>query len=128
MKLQKNDFIGKDVLLQQKEHGANRKLISFKMTGNSPPPRQNYEIYTNEENLLHSDVWAWGPDGLKNEKDEPMIGTVTSGTHSPSLGCGIGMALIRKTHAGDGKIIEIQIRGKNHQAIICKKPLYQKNE
>ena len=126
VKLEKEDFIGRSVLAQQKENGPERKSVSFKMTGKSPPPRQGYEIFVNEEGLIHGDVWAWGPDGLKHEKDEPMIGTVTSGTQSPSLGCGIGMALINVKHAQPGKEMGIKVRNNIHQSIVCKKPLYKK--
>ena len=87
---------------------------------------QGYEIFVNEEGLIHSDVWVWGPDGLKHEKDEPMIGTVTSGTQSPSLGCGIGMALINVKYAQPGKEMGIKFRNNIHQSIVCKKPLYKK--
>ena len=128
VKLDKEDFIGRGVLARQKENGPERKSITFKMTDKSPPPRQDYEIFVNEDGLIHSDVWARGPDGLKYEKDEPMIGTVTSGTQSPSMGCGIGMALVHAKHAHPGKTIEIQIRSNLHQAVVCKKPLYKKNE
>ena len=121
----KEDFIGRSVLAQQKEKGPERKSVSFKMTDKSPPPRQGYEIFVNGEDLAHNDVWPPGSDGLKHEQDEPIIGTVTSGTQSPSMGCGIGMALVHAKHAHPGKMIEIQIRSNLHQAVVCKKPLYK---
>ncbi len=128
VKLDKGDFVGRSALVRQKESGLGRKSIAFKMTDKSPPPRQGYEIFVDEESLIHSDVWAWGPEGLKHEKDEPMIGVVTSGTQSPMLGCGIGMALVDNKHAKLGKIINVQIRSNLHQAIVSKKPLHINND
>jgi aminomethyltransferase len=55
-----------------------------------------------------------------------MIGTVTSGTQSPSLRCGIGLARILARQAQPGKTMDVQIRGKLHPAVVCKKPLYKK--
>jgi len=128
VKLDKDAFVGRSALARQKENGPERKLVAFKMTGKSPPPRQGYEIFVDEEELIHRDVWAWGPDGLRHEQDEPMIGAVTSGTQSPSLGCGIGMALIQSKHAQPSKAINIQIRKNFYQSIVCKKPVYGKHE
>ena len=118
VKLNKEEFVGQAALARQKEKGPERKLVSFRMTGKSPPPRQGYEIFVSEETHGHND--------LKHGQEEPMIGTVTSGTQSPSLRCGIGLARIYALHAHSGKTMDVQIRGKLHPAVVCKKPLYKK--
>jgi aminomethyltransferase len=53
-------------------------------------------------------------------------GEVTSGTHSPSLGAGIGMAYVPAARAVVGTRLEIDVRGKIRPAVVKKKPLYRK--
>ena len=54
--------------------------------------------------------------------DNELIGNVTSGTHSPKLNQGIGLAYINKTHNKIGNIIKIEIRGRLMNAEIVKTP------
>jgi len=105
--LDKGDFIGRNVLAEQKAGGVKKKCIAFKMTEKSAPPRPHYAI------------WSGGPKPLK-------IGEVASGTQSPSLGIGIGLGYVPPEFALPGTKIEIEIRGKNSPAQIVKKPIYQK--
>ena len=58
----------------------------------------------------------------------PVIGggVVTSGTFSPSLERGIGMAYVSAEHAQPGTAIEIDVRGTTRPARIEQKPLYTK--
>jgi aminomethyltransferase len=51
-------------------------------------------------------------------------GVVTSGTFSPSLEIGIGMAYLRPDLAEPGTEVEIDVRGKIRAARIASKPLY----
>jgi aminomethyltransferase len=53
-------------------------------------------------------------------------GEVTSGTYSPCLERGIGMAYVSAQRAEPGTRIEIDIRGKSRAAIVERKPLYRK--
>ncbi len=53
-------------------------------------------------------------------------GVVTSGTLSPSLGAGIGMAYVPPEHAALGTVLQIDVRGKIRPAIVKQKPLYRK--
>src|SRR5262249_13239929 len=69
--LEKGEFTGRDVLTQQKANGPGKKLVAFKMTARSAPPRPQYAI------------WSSDAGGTR-------LGEVTSGTQSPSLGIGIG--------------------------------------
>jgi len=58
----------------------------------------------------------------------PVIGggEVTSGTLSPCLGTGIGMAYVPAAHADVGTALEIDVRGKIRPAVVKEKPLYRK--
>jgi aminomethyltransferase len=103
--LTKPDFIGRDALLKAKEIGPREKLVSFRMKEKGPPPRPHYAVFQNGE----------------------RIGEVTSGTLSPSLNWGVGMAYVSATHAKVGAEIGIEIRGQKFPAIIEKKPLYKKS-
>jgi aminomethyltransferase len=55
-------------------------------------------------------------------------GVVTSGTLSPCLGVGIGMAYVPAGRAEPGTGIEIDVRGKMRPAVVKEKPLYRKAE
>ncbi len=103
--LSKPNFTGSEVLAQTKEHGTKRRLAPFRMEGKGPPPRPHYPVYRNGERL----------------------GEVNSGTLSPSLGYGIGMAYLPTEHAKVGTALQIEIRGQKFPAVIEKKPLYKKS-
>ena len=59
--------------------------------------------------------------------DGKTVGIVTSGTHSPSLGQGIGMAYVRADLTEPGTALEIDVRGKHRAARIESRPLYDPN-
>jgi len=103
--LTKSKFIGRDVLLKVKESGPGQKLVPFRMDGKGPPPRPHYSVFSNGG----------------------CIGEVTSGTLSPSLNYGVGMAYINAPHSKIGSKIEIEIRLQKFPATIEKKPLYKKS-
>jgi aminomethyltransferase len=102
--LTKPNFIGRDVLLETKEKGPREKLVPFRMKEKGAPPRPHYGVFENGE----------------------RIGEVTSGTLSPSLNWGVGMAYVSAAHAKIGAQIDIEIRGQKFSATIEKKPLYKK--
>jgi aminomethyltransferase len=58
----------------------------------------------------------------------PVVGggVVTSGTFSPCLERGIGMAYVPVGHAEPGTSIEIDVRGTIRPAVVHRKPLYRK--
>ncbi len=105
--LDKGAFVGCSVLAEQKAKGVAKKLIAFKMTGKSAPPRPHYTI------------WSTGPESKK-------IGDVTSGTQSPSLSLGIGLGYVAPEFSKPGTPIEIEIRGKRSAAVVVSKPIYRK--
>lgn len=102
---EKGDFAGRDALVEQKEKGVERRCVAFQMTGRSAPPRPDYPVLS---------------------EDGKRIGVVTSGTSSPSLNNGIGMAYVQKPFAKPGQAIAIEIRGRSFPAEIVKKPIYRK--
>ena len=53
-------------------------------------------------------------------------GVVTSGTHSPCLEVGIGMAYVPRAAAAAGTTIEVDVRGKRRSAEVRERPLYRK--
>jgi aminomethyltransferase len=72
---------------------------------------------------------AFEIDGLGIARQgNPIVGggTVTSGTLSPSLGVGIGMAYVPVERAALGTVLQIDVRGKIRPAIVKQKPLYRK--
>jgi aminomethyltransferase len=102
--LAKPDFVGRDALVKTKESGPREKLVPFRMKEKGPPPRPHYAVFRNGE----------------------RIGEVTSGTLSPSLNWGIGMAYVSSEHAKIGTEIDIEIRAQKFPATVEKKPLYRK--
>lgn len=102
--LDKGEFNGRSVMAKLKEEGPARKLIAFKMTGKSPPPRPHYPIYAGGE----------------------KIGETTSGTLSPSLNTGIGLGFVPPEHAQADTAIEIEIRNRRFPAVVVRKPIYKK--
>jgi aminomethyltransferase len=103
VKLNKENFIGKEALAKQKSEGLQRKIVGFEMIDRGIP-RNNYEVYA---------------EGKK-------IGYVTTGSFSPTLKKNIGLALINSAYSKEGTEIEILIRNKNSKAKVIKKPFYSK--
>ena len=104
--LDKGEFNGRAVLADQKASGVKKKLVAFKMTDKSAPPRPHYKIFSGEKE----------------------IGEVVSGTQSPSLNLGIGMGYVPPEFAKPDTKIEIEIRGKRFAAVVLTKPIYKANK
>ena len=103
VKLDKDDFIGKDSLKALKESGNERKLVAFELTGKGMV-RGGYEV----------------------EIDGEVVGFVTTGLKSPTLDKFIGMAIIDSDKARVGQEIGIRVRKKLVPAVIVKRPFYKK--
>ncbi|MBN1156009.1 glycine cleavage system aminomethyltransferase GcvT [Candidatus Woesearchaeota archaeon] len=97
------DFIGKEVILKQKKQGTKKINVAFEMVENAVP-REHYPV----------------------QKNGATVGEVSSGSFSPSLRKGIGMAFIRTDLSEPGTEINIIIRGKPYLARIVKKPFYSR--
>jgi aminomethyltransferase len=100
----KGEFVGRTALLAQKAAGLKKRSVAFRMIGKTAPPRPGYPIWSN---------------GV-------AVGTVVSGTQSPSLNCGIGLGYVPPGLAEPGTPIEIEIRGRRFPAEVVKKPIYRK--
>ena len=92
-------FIGADAVRAVREAGPTEKLVPFTLTG----------------------------AGIARQGN-PVVGggEVTSGTLSPCLGIGIGMAYVPAERAEPGTALEIDVRGKVRPAVVGTKPLYRK--
>ncbi|MDX5477734.1 MAG: glycine cleavage system aminomethyltransferase GcvT, partial [Cyclobacteriaceae bacterium] len=98
------EFINSENLKKQKESGVDKKLVGFILQERGIP-RAHYPIVNNTGEV---------------------IGEVTSGTQSPSMGVGIGLGYVKSEYAAPGTEIAISIRNKNLAAKIEKLPLYKK--
>lgn len=103
VKLEKGvPFPGSGVLAKQKAEGLSHRLAAIAMTGKAPPPRHGYEV--------------------RDEEGEALFGVLTSGSLSPGLGRGIGMAYLPVAHAGVGTPVTILVRDRPFPAVVVKKP------
>jgi aminomethyltransferase len=96
------DYIGKDILLQQKSEGTERILVGLNLLDKGII-RQNYKIFKKGNN----------------------IGYVTSGGYSPTLKKTIGLGLVKTQFKEVGTELEIEIRGKFLKGIIVSTPFYR---
>ncbi|HUB76672.1 MAG TPA: glycine cleavage system aminomethyltransferase GcvT [Solirubrobacteraceae bacterium] len=92
-------FIGADAVRAAREHPPPEQLIAFRLTERGVP--------------RPGDRVAGG-------------GTVTSGTFSPSLEIGIGMAYVPRERAVPGETLELDQRGKIRAAVVAERPLYRR--
>lgn len=104
-KLEKGEFVGRDVLLRQQAEGTPKKLIGLEMIDRAPA-RDGYP------------VWI----------DGNAVGKVTSGSPAPYLKKNIGMAFVPSEFAELGREIQIEIRGRQANAKIVKLPFYKRSK
>jgi len=98
--LEKGDFIGrKEIILKRDDEESN--LVYFEMLEKSIP-RPGFDIIVNEK----------------------VVGHVTSGTISPSLNKGIGIAYVDKPYTRKGTELSVKIRNKLKSAVVVKAPFY----
>ncbi len=95
------DFIGKDTLLKQKQNGIKRRMICF-IADSRRSPRHNYRIIYKDQD----------------------VGSVTSGSFSPSLGFGIGMGYV-KNEVLTGEQISLGENAILINAKVTSKPFYK---
>lgn len=104
VKLNKENFIGKDALVKQKKEGLKRKIVGFEMKEKAIP-RHGYDVFAEDD----------------------KIGTVTTGYLSPSIKKNIGLALIDSKYSELGTTIFIKVRNKLIEAEVVDKRFYKKN-
>ena len=100
-KLDKSDFIGKDALVAQKQQGVRKRLVGFILKDRGFP-RHGYEVRASGE----------------------PAGEVTSGTVSPMLDKGVGMAYVPTECSKPGSQIDIMVRDRAMPAEVVRPPFY----
>ncbi|MBK1988817.1 glycine cleavage system aminomethyltransferase GcvT [Sphaerospermopsis aphanizomenoides BCCUSP55] len=98
----KGDFIGRSVLEQQKAEGVQRKLVGLQTQGRNIA-RHGYPVLSSGQ----------------------VVGEVTSGTLSPTLGYPIALAYVPSQLAKVKQQLEVEIRGKAYPAVVVKRPFYR---
>jgi len=102
VKLKKGDFVGCEALAAEKENKPARKLIGLEVTGKGIP-RQGFAVHHNGE----------------------TVGTVTSGTFSPTLKKALAIALVKRSVPKEAEGITIDIRGRAASAVRTPLPFYK---
>jgi aminomethyltransferase len=97
-------FVGSEAVARARAEGTPERLAPFLVEG-AGIPRDGNPVLAGEE----------------------RVGTVTSGTYSPSLEVGAGMAYVRTDLAEPGTELEIDVRGKHRAARVGSKPLYRRS-
>ena len=99
-----HDFVGEDVIRRQSEEGVPRRLVGLNVEGRSIA-RSGYSLVS----------------------DGKEVGSVTSGTHSPTLDRVIAMGYLDTDVAASGREIFVDIRGKLAQAAVVDLPFYSRD-
>jgi aminomethyltransferase len=98
----KGEFIGREILAQQKATGVKRRLVGLQMQGRNIA-RHGYPVLATGK----------------------IVGEITSGTISPTLGYAIALAYVPTEFATVGQQLEVEIRGKTYPAAVVKRPFYR---
>lgn len=104
-KLDKGEFVGREILMRQKSEGLKRRLIGFEMTGK-----------------------GIGRDGYDIKSDGKIIGKVSSGSPAPFLKKNIGLGFVEAEFAEIGRAIAIDVRGRDVEAVIVPTPFYKRKK
>ena len=102
-KLDKEEFIGRDALIDQKQNGVKQRLRGIELQGNAVP-RHGYTVL----------------------KDGNPVGEVTTGYHLISVDKSCAVALVDAS-LKLGDTVEVQIRKKTFPGVIVKKKFYDKH-
>jgi aminomethyltransferase len=103
VKLEKGDFVGRAALVRQQAAGIPRRLVGLLMAERGIP-REGYPVYAGEQ----------------------QVGSVTSGTMSPSLKIGIALALVEAAQAVPGNELLVGVRDRKLRATIVKPPFVKR--
>ena len=104
VKLDKEEFIGKEALALQKAEGVKRRIVGIELEGNAIP-RHGYPVEVNGE----------------------VVGEITTGYRSISTGKSVAMAMIQKPFDKLGTEVEVRIRKKTFPGKVVKNRFYDKN-
>jgi aminomethyltransferase len=97
-------FLGSEAVARARAEGTRERLVPFLIEGA-----------------------GIARDGNPVLAAEERVGTVSSGTFSPSLERGAGLAYVRADLAEAGAELAIDVRGKHRDARVASKPLYRPN-
>lgn len=100
--INKPGFIGREVLLKQKQQGLTRQFVGFELS-QGPVPRNGMELLAN---------------GTR-------VGTVTSGTFSPILNKPLGMGYVQPASAKPGTELTLMVRNQRYAATVVKLPFWK---
>jgi aminomethyltransferase len=103
VKLGKGDFLGREALARQHESGVPRRLLGVQLLERGFP-RPGYPVVSGGA----------------------VVGTLTSGTMSPSLNAGIALAYLPVELAAPGTAVSIRIRGRDVAGSIVRLPFYER--
>ena len=104
VKLDAGDFIGKQVLLKQKEQGTSRRICGVTMLDKGII-RHGYPVY-------YGDL---------------EVGEITTGYQSPSTGETVALAMIDRPYDKLGTELDVMVRGKRKKVVVRTKKFYNKN-
>lgn len=104
-KLDKEEFIGKDALVEQKANGVAKKVVGIELKDKAVP-RHGYAVLNAE-----------------GEK----IGEITTGYHCISVDKSVAMALVDAAYGKLGTELKVQIRKKTFDGVVVKKKFYDKH-
>lgn len=107
--LEKEDFIGKPSLVQQKNTTQNEQLVGFRMADPAVVPGEG-------DQMVDRDAAA--------RQGHPLVGRVTSARFSPTLQESIGMGWVTAAYASQGTQIQIRVDGKPRTARVVRQPFY----
>lgn len=105
VKLDKDEFIGKDAVMALKQDGVKRKLVGIELLDRAIP-RHGYEVL--------------------NADGEP-VGVVTTGYHAISVDKSIALALVESAYSAIDTPLQVRIRRKTFPAKVVKKKFYKKS-
>ena len=104
VKVDKEEFVGKDAVARQKAEGVSRKIVGIELATKAIP-RHGYDVVVGDE----------------------VVGTVTTGYNSISTGKSVCMALVKIEHAKLRSEVQVRINKTLLPAVVTKKRFYEKN-
>jgi aminomethyltransferase len=105
VKLDKGDFIGREVLQRQKEEGIRRKVVGFEVLDRAPA-REHYPVFVADQE----------------------VGRVTSGSFAPFLKKNIGLVYLPVESTAVGTRFQIQVRDRRVDAQVVPTPFYKRKK
>ena len=106
VRLKSGPFLGSEALVRLKNAGPSRRLVGVELDGRGPVPRQGHPLRVGEA----------------------RVGEITSGTWSPTLEKGVGMAYVAVAHAAVGTELAMEVRGRSTTVAVRPLPFYRRQD